>query len=105
MVGLGVDSVRKTQCVRRAENVAAQAARAGADAAAAHQIVAASARHEAMSAAYGVLNDEGVSGTVTIRGDVIEVQTSTTQPTVFLSIVGIDQISAEGSATARTQQR
>ena len=42
-----------------------------------------------------------MAGTVDVRGDVIEVTTTTSGPTVFLAAIGIGTVSATGSAQAR----
>jgi hypothetical protein len=42
----------------------------------------------------------GVQGTVSIANGVVLVTTSAEQPTIFLSIIGIGSLSAQGSARA-----
>ena len=47
-----------------------------------------------------VLADRGITGQVTITDGVVRVTTTTSARTVFLSLVGISELSASGEATA-----
>lgn len=55
----------------------------------------------AMTAAQNALAAEGVTGSVQIHGTQVTVTTVATQPTVFLVVVGVPEVSGEGSATVR----
>ena len=104
-VGLVVDGGHKIQALQRADAAAEEAARA------AGQVIqpALSVRGKApradtaraATAARAYLQAAGVAGTVDVRGDVIDVTTTTTQPTVFLAAIGIGTVAATGTAQAR----
>ncbi len=42
----------------------------------------------------------GVRGSVSVTGGVVAVETSASEPTVFLAMIGIGTVSARGSARA-----
>jgi len=103
--GLVVDGGRKLQALRRADAVAEEAARAAGQALQpAPSVRGMPPRLDAVSATAAgraYLSSAGVAGTVVARGDVVEVTTSTSEPTVFLAVIGIHSVSATGSASAR----
>lgn len=104
-VGLVVDGGNKIQALQRADAAAEEAARA------AGQVIvpARSVRGQtpradagrAAGAARAYLAAAGITGSVDVRGDVIEVTTSITEPTVFLAAIGVSSVSATGNAQAR----
>jgi len=42
----------------------------------------------------------GVTGSVSLAGGVVRVDTSASEPTLFLSAIAIDEVTGTGSATA-----
>jgi hypothetical protein len=103
--GLVVDGGARARAARLASLAAAGAARAAADDTAAHRIAgvpvearAATAAAERALAAY-----PGMAVEVVLAGTVVEVRTSSTVPTVFLGLVGIDSFTVTGIATAELQ--
>lgn len=107
VAGLVVDGGAQAALVRRAESAAALAARAAVDATATRRVagVAISA-DEAIAAARGVLRayPELASNIRVVNGQVA-VQTRGSVATVFVSLIGIDSLSASGSATADLRAR
>lgn len=104
VAGLVVDGGRKSAADRRAELTAAAAARSAVDATAAQR--QAGRRPDAglaIAAARQVLASEpGVHGTATLNADgSVQVTTSTSVSTVFLSLIGINTVTGNGSATAQ----
>ena len=91
----------------RAADVAQQAARAGADALTADTVfggggVAGLRAHRAAAAtaARAVLTAAGVTGTVEVAPGSVTVTARTTRRTAILTILGIDEVTGTGSATA-----
>src|SRR5690606_39867382 len=101
LVGLVVDGGGQLAAVRQAEAVAAQAARAGADAVIGSAVVGVGAEHQARTAAQDHLRRAGVDGTVSVAGGVITVTTSVVHDTVFLGLIGVHQLTGTGEASAR----
>lgn len=103
--GLVVDGGTKIQALQRADDAAAEAARAAGQAidparsVRGHTPRADVAR--AGDAARAYLAAAGVAGSVDVRADVIEVTTNISEPTVFLAAIGIGTVSATGTAQAR----
>jgi hypothetical protein len=59
-------------------------------------------RNAAIAAARAYLNSAGVTGSIRITGaQTLEVNTQVTRPTVFLPLIGITHVRANGHATAR----
>ncbi len=109
-IGLAVDGAAKAAADRRAEAVAAQAARAGLDAAAPALVSgtpAATASQIAVVGAERILASyPEIEGTVALGDDLtLDVTTSTTVPTTFLTLAGIDQLTGHGSATVELRMR
>lgn len=103
VVGLVFDGARKVEALQRLDNVAAEAARA-----AGQHISGADLdgglglnRAAAVAAARNYLAAAGVAGTVDISGDTITVNTSGTEETVFLELVGVPSFNVTGSATVQ----
>lgn len=104
VAGLVVDGGRKSAADRRAELTAAAAARAAVDATAAdRQAGRRPDAGEALAVARAVIAGEnGLQGSATLDADgTVRVSTAATVDTVFLSLIGIGTLRAEGSATAQ----
>ncbi len=100
LAGLVIDGGAKVSADRRAEAVAAHAARAGADAAVGHRLVGNDPSSAAHRAALAVLDDAGVAGQVTVTGERVSVTTTITVETTFLSLIGTDTLTGHGRASA-----
>ncbi|QJY47790.1 hypothetical protein [Pseudonocardia broussonetiae] len=102
--GLAIDGARKAQQIATADAVAEEAARAGGqvvDLAAAQRGEAALDADDARAAAQEYLGAAGVTGEVfVVAPDRIRVEVVLRQPTVLLGLLGVDEISATGSAEA-----
>lgn len=102
--GLAIDGARKAQQIATADAVAEEAARAGGqvvDLAAVQRGEATLDPDNARAAALEYLEAAGVAGEVfVVAPDRIRVEVVLRQPTVLLGLVGIDEISATGSAEA-----
>jgi Flp pilus assembly protein TadG len=106
LIGLAVDLGGQVHAKQRADDIAAQAARAGGE-----QVQAAPAvegqylaidTSEARTAAQDYLTASGVIGTVTItNGNTITVDVTDTYVPKFLSIIGINHLTVTGKASAR----
>jgi hypothetical protein len=101
MVGLVYDGNGKVAAVRDASAAAVAAARAGGDASTSHVAAGRSPGQAAAAAARRSLSAQGVSGSVSVSGRTLRVQTTETYSTVFLQVVGIGQLQGHGEATAR----
>jgi hypothetical protein len=99
--GLVIDGGQKVAATSRAESAAAGASRAAGNAVATQQLGGADPASSAVLAAKTYLAGQpGVQGTVSVTNGVVLVTTSAEQPTIFLSIIGIGFVSAQGSARA-----
>lgn len=99
--GLVVDGGQQVSARARAEAAAAGAARAAGNAAATQQLGGSAGVAAAVRAAKTHLAVEnGIAGSVSVQGGVVRVRTQTEAPTLFLSVLGIDQVRAAGSAEA-----
>lgn len=109
MAGLVIDGTGKLRAARRADGIAEEAARAGADslnavAARAGQVAIVDQR-AAIAAANDYLIAAGVRGTVTAVGpNEIVVTVTVHQPTAILSLVGIQSWTVTGHAVADLEQ-
>lgn len=106
LVGMAVDLGGKVHTQQQARNVAAQAARTGAQEVQASTAIRGGTPQASISnakaAAYSYLAQAGVEGTVTVRGgDTIVVQVSDTYDSKFLSIINLDSMRVTGEASAR----
>lgn len=106
LVGLAVDLSGKVHTQQQARNVAAQAARTGAQevqsATTVRGGVAQVSISAAKAAASSYLAQAGVNGTVSVLGgDTIVVQVSDTYDSKFLSIINLDTMRVTGEASAR----
>jgi len=100
--GLVIDGGAKAAALDRANRIAMEAARTGAQSISGPGDISAAA---ANSAAQSYLATEGVAGTVTVTGDRVDVHVSFVEPTKVLSIVGIDEWAVEGDGFAQVIYR
>lgn len=111
MAGLVVDGGQKAQAISRAESMAAGAARAAANAGAGSTVAPGSSGGLQTGAARQAAQDylaastgdgqPAVTGSVTVTDSRVVVTTTTSAPTVFLSLIGIDRVDGTGAATAQ----
>ena len=103
IVGLVVDGAGKIQANENAQAIASGASRAAANAVAA-QVVANGGisldNTRASIAANDYIEASGMTGTVTVAGGRITVNVETSYSTKFVSIIGINPLPAEATATA-----
>ncbi len=104
VVGLAVDGGAQVAATHRANAVADEAARAGGQALDIGAALTGQVRVDpaaAVAAAQDYLARSGVQGTVrVVDGDTLQVTTTVTEPTIFLGLVGITSLTAEGAGTA-----
>jgi hypothetical protein len=106
MIGLSVDGGGKIRALERADNLAAEAARAAGQALQAPQAIQGGAKildpQTAVTSAYHYLAAAGVPGTVNVWPDRRHVTVTVTiiYHTVFLPLVGIPTLTATRHATA-----
>ncbi len=105
VAGLVVDGARQTAATRHAQATAQLAARAGTDAMSSARLAGAAGTGEGVSAAERYLGAAGVAGSVTVTTVEVRVRTQVTTTTVFLSIIGIYQLTGRGDATASLQSQ
>lgn len=98
VAGLVVDGGAQVRAERLAQVAAARAVREGSDARAPSALVGQDGAAPALAAARDSLASDGVQGSVELDGDAVVVHTTTSVDTVFLSLVGIDHLSAHGQA-------
>lgn len=106
LTGLAVDLGGQVYALQRVDDVAAQAARAGAEQVLGGPAVEGQAVQvdtgAAANAARSYLATAGVSGDVSVDGDdTLTVTTNATYPTKFLTIIGINSLRVTGHSTAR----
>lgn len=99
--GLVIDGGQKIAATSRAESAAAGASRAAGNAAATQQLGDADPVGPAVRAARNYLAGQpGVRGSVRVSGGIVTVTTSATEPTIFLSMIGIAVVTGTGAAEA-----
>ena len=99
--GLVIDGGQKVAAASRAETAAAGASRAAGNAAATQELGAGDPVGAAITAARNYLAGQpGVTGSVSVSIGVVEVRTQATEPTVLLSMIGIDAVTGTGRAEA-----
>lgn len=99
--GLVVDGGQKVAASSRAEGAAAGAARAAGNAAATQGLAGSDNAGSAALAAKAFLRSQpGVTGTVSVTAGLVKVETRSSATTIFLSVIGIDSVTASGSAEA-----
>lgn len=107
IIGLTVDGSGRLRQLQRANNIAAEAARAGGQALDAGQAIAGGPKildpALAVAAAQAYLASAGVTGTVQVAADRVHlsVTVTITYNTVMLNLIGIDQATVTGHATAQ----
>lgn len=101
VAGLVVDGGRKVSASADATAIAGQAARAAANAAATTQIAGGGINTSAaIAAANTYFAQAGISGTITIANNQVTARVTETKPTIFLSMVGVSQVTGTGTAVA-----
>ncbi|MFZ0157564.1 MAG: pilus assembly protein TadG-related protein [Kineosporiaceae bacterium] len=107
-VGVAADLGGKVHTLQRAQDVARQAARAAAEAAFAPSAIKGDAASvdpgRAVQAGQAYLSAAGISGTVSVAGDTVTVQTTTTYTPVILGLAGIGTQTVTGESTARLER-
>ena len=99
--GLVIDGGQKITAASRAEAAAAGAARAATNAGVTQSLAGASPGDAALRATRAFLAGQpGVSGSASVSNGVVTVTTRATERTLFLSLIGIDSVSATGTARA-----
>ena len=99
VAGLVIDGGQKVTATRRAESVAAGAARAGADAGATGSIAGRPGGAGAVTVARAYLRSSpGVTGDVVVHGGQVIVTTQVRLPTVFLSVLGLTSVTGYGES-------
>jgi hypothetical protein len=107
IIGLTVDGSGRFRMMQRADNIAAEAARAGGQAINAGQAISGGAKVVdpalAVTAAQAYMTSAGVTGTVEVAADRQHLTVTVTIPynTVMLSYIGVDQVTVTGRATAQ----
>ena len=106
LIGLSVDGGARLRAMQRADNLAAEAARAAGQAIDAPQAITGGAKvvdpARAAAAARAYLSAADATGTIQVAADRRHVLVTVTirRDTVMLSLIGIDQITVTGHATA-----
>lgn len=101
VAGLVVDGGAQAVAKRVAEQSAAQAARAAADETAAARLAGKPVNvAQARQVALRVLRDNAVEGSVTVASGRVRVSTTSQVRTVFLALIGVNELRANGSAEA-----
>ncbi|WP_433498569.1 pilus assembly protein TadG-related protein [Sphaerimonospora sp. CA-214678] len=109
-LGLVVDGGQKIRAYREAYAVAEEAARAGADVVDIDRVYAQGGRLEldrsqALAAARAYLASSGNRGSVAMTGArTLRVTVKVSRPTVLLSLIGVGDVTATASASARMLQ-
>ena len=99
--GLVIDGGQKVAAASRSETAAASASRAAGNAAATAELGGADPVGPAVSAARLYLAGQpGVTGSVSAANGIVTVTTSASEPTIFLAVLGIGQVTGRGSASA-----
>ena len=107
MIGLAVDGGGKMRAMQRADNIAAEAARAAGQAIEPSQAIPGGPKvvnpGQAVAAGQDYLRAAGVTGTVAPSGDRRQVVVTVTidYDTVILGLVGFDRLTVTGTATAQ----
>ncbi len=110
MVGLVVDGAGKARALARADDIAAAAARAGAQALDLADVRAGTGTTvdpaRARAAATAFLAAAGMAGTVTVTdgGRTLAVTATTAHTPVFLGAIGVRQMAVTGTATVDLRQ-
>ncbi|HEY0237648.1 MAG TPA: pilus assembly protein TadG-related protein [Friedmanniella sp.] len=101
VAGLVIDGGQQVTAASEAEAAADGAARAAGNAAATQRLAGRDGAGAGVLAAKAYLAGQpGVTGSVSLSAGVVRVGTSATAPTLFLSAIGIDEVTGTGSASA-----
>lgn len=104
-IGLVVDGGRKVEALQRADALAQEAARTASQQLIAHRSVRGLSPQidtaTAQQAAGAYLAAAGVRGSATASATTVTVTATVTEPTTFLAAIGITDVSATATATAR----
>ncbi|MGL5405273.1 MAG: pilus assembly protein TadG-related protein [Propionibacteriaceae bacterium] len=100
IAGLVIDGGAQISAARRAETTAQAAARISTDAWAGSRLAGKPDSNAAIAAGQQYLSQQEMAGNVDVRGSDVVVTTEITVPTTFLSLVGVTQLHAHGSAQA-----
>ena len=105
VAGLVLDGGAQIRAAQHAQAIAEEAARTGAQAVDVDALMQGQATqldpHQARIAANAYLSTSGATGTVSAGAETVNVEATLTEPTLFLSLIGIGELSASGAATAR----
>lgn len=103
-IGLAVDGSRKSAATSDATSIAEEAARAGGQALRLEALATGGPAvvdpDRAIAEAQSYLAASGATGTATVDGARITVQATITRPTIFLGLVGITEVTGNGSGAA-----
>jgi hypothetical protein len=101
--GLAIDGAVQVHARRVCQTAAAEIARAGADSSATDRLAGESSARAALDAANVAATrypDLAVTASISPSGDEIVVPAQTTVDTYFITLIGIDHLSAHGDAAA-----
>lgn len=99
--GLVIDGGQKVTATSRAQTAAAGATRVAGNASATQQLAGRDPTGAAVLAARSYLAGQpGVRGSVDLAGGVVTVTASATEPTIFVSAIGIDSVTGRGRSQA-----
>ena len=99
--GLVIDGGQKVAAASRAETAAAGAARAATNAGVTQSLAGASPADASLRAARAFHSGQpGGTGAASVSNGVVTVRTRASERTLFLSLIGIDSVSATGTARA-----
>lgn len=99
--GLVIDGGQKITAASRAEAAAAGAARAAANAGVTQTIAGRSPGDASLRAARAFLAGQpGITGHTSVSNGIVTVRTHASERTIFLSLIGIDSVSATGFAAS-----
>lgn len=105
VIGLVVDGSRGLNAIDQAGDIAAQAAHAAGqqlDAPGFQQGAGANVNvAAAVAVAQNVISAGGATGSVSVQGDHILIETTVTKPSAFLSLISIPQVHGTGTAVVR----
>ncbi len=101
MAGLVIDGGQKVTATSRAATAAAGASRAAGNAAATQQLAGRNPAGPAVLAARAYLAGQpGVRGSVSVADGIVSISTEATEPTIFLSAIGLSSVTGRGASEA-----
>lgn len=104
VAGLVIDGANLSSARARASMIAAQAARAGADAGARSELAGVAGRAEANRAADQIAGAHGVTHQVHVDDGGVRVDVQIPVRTTFMSLIGLDSLTGRATATAELHQ-